>query len=832
MQAVIMAGGEGTRLRPLTSSLPKPLVPLINEPMVVHIVKLLKKHHISNVVLTLQFLPNLIRNYLGDGKDFGITPFYSVEEIPLGTAGSVKKAQEFLKGSFVVISGDILTDINLSQAIEFHEKKKALATIVLKRVENPLEFGIVITDKDGRIERFLEKPGWGEVFSDTINTGIYILEPEVLEEIPVDTNFDFSKDLFPKLLSKGAPLFGYIADGYWCDVGGIEQYIKAHHDILEGKVDVEMPGFTMKENIWIDEGVEIDEKANLKGPILIGRYSKIEAGAKILPYTVIGNNIVVKEGAKLERAIIWDNTYIGPYSNLESCVVGRNCDILSSVRVEEGSTIGDNCSLKVGAVINPGVKIFPFKVVEEGALISQHIIWESKGSRVLFGTIGVSGLINLDITPEFANRLAMAFGNLFPKGIYLTTSRDPTRSARMIKRSIISALNATGVNVRDLRTCPPPVNRFDIVSGHSSGGLHVRALPFDPDSIAINFFNEKGIDIDESTCRSIERLFARGEFRRVFYTEIGEIMFPFRTIEFYNRSLIDAINIKEIKEFSPKLVVDYSFGEISRITSPFFSSLGCELIALNTFAGEDRIVTTQAHFEESLKKLGKAVGMFGADLGVIIGSSAERVFLVDDRGRQISHSSMLILLITLISELKGKGKIVVPVVTTDVVDEIAARNHCEVIKTKISQSALMSEAKKRGMIFAGDEGGGYIFPEFLPAYDAMMTLSKLLELLSEAKVPISKLISRLPKYYINQKRMSCSWAQKGLVMRELAERFKGYETDMTDGIKIIKGKRDWVLVLPEPDEPSIKIYAEGKSPREAKQNIDEIAKIINELLGR
>ncbi len=242
MKAVIMAGGFGTRLRPLTCNTPKPMVPLANKPMMHHIVDLLKQHGITDLIASLFFFPDVITCYFGDGSRFGVTMKYVRADADYGTAGSVRNATYGMNERIMVISGDVLTDFDLTAAIRFHEEKKAKATIVLTHAKNPLQFGVVITAADGKITRFLEKPSWGEVFSDTINTGIYILEPEVLEMIPYREDYDFSKDLFPLLLRQDAGLYGCVADGYWRDIGNLNEYQDAHIDILNGVVKVETPG--------------------------------------------------------------------------------------------------------------------------------------------------------------------------------------------------------------------------------------------------------------------------------------------------------------------------------------------------------------------------------------------------------------------------------------------------------------------------------------------------------------------------------------------------------------------------------------------------------------
>ena len=342
-----MAGGEGTRLRPMTANQPKPLLPVVNKPIMEHVLLLLKRHGFTETVVTVQFLASLVRNYFGDGEDVGMSLQYATEEMPLGTAGSVKNAEDELRADpFLVISGDALTDIDLSALVRYHKKNGALVTVALTRVPNPLEFGIIIVDEDGRIQRFLEKPTWGQVFSDTVNTGIYVMEPEVLAEVPAGVSVDWSSDVFPQLLKSGAPLYGWIADGYWEDVGSHESYLKAQADVLSGRVEAEIGGFEVSPGVWIREGAEVDPEALLSGPLCVGDYAKIEAGAQLREFTVVGSNVVVKEGAFLHRAVVHNNVYVGQGTTLRGCVIGKNTDVMGSARIEEGAVIGDECVIE------------------------------------------------------------------------------------------------------------------------------------------------------------------------------------------------------------------------------------------------------------------------------------------------------------------------------------------------------------------------------------------------------------------------------------------------------------------------------------------------------
>ncbi|MFM7068557.1 MAG: sugar phosphate nucleotidyltransferase, partial [Actinomycetes bacterium] len=361
VKAVIMAGGEGTRLRPLTSNSPKPMLPLVNRPMMEHIVELLGRHGISDIVVTVAFMPNAIRNYFGDGSEFGVRMVYASEETPLGTAGSVRNAMAELDDTFLVISGDVLTDVDLTAVVDFHQARHALATIGLVRVENPLEYGIVIAHDDGSIERFLEKPTWGQVFSDTINSGIYVLEPEIFDWIEPDAQVDFSGDVFPALLEAGKPLFGAVAEGYWEDVGTLDSYLRAHKDILDGRVRVTIPGFEVADGVFVGEGAEIHPDAQVTGPAVVGDNCIIDAGARLREYSVLGTAVRMRPDGEMQRSVVHDNAFLGEAVKLRGTVVGRAADLRRNVRCEEGAVLGDEVFVGEDAVVSGDVKVYPFK---------------------------------------------------------------------------------------------------------------------------------------------------------------------------------------------------------------------------------------------------------------------------------------------------------------------------------------------------------------------------------------------------------------------------------------------------------------------------------------
>lgn len=374
MKAIIMAGGKGTRLRPLTSNQPKPMISIVNKPCMEHIVNLLKRHGFEEIVTTLGFMPEVIEDYFGDGSYWGVKIEHSIEEEPMGTAGSVKLAEDKLTGRFVVVSGDALTDADLSKAVEFHEKSGAEATLVLQQVDDPSEFGIVVVNDEGKVERFLEKPDPEEVFSYTANTGIYVLEPGILEEIPVGEEYDFADDLFPKLLDEGRPVYGYVTEkAYWEDIGNIDQYLDAQRAVLGGEVKgIEIPGERHDGDVYLGEGVEAPEDA-LEGPVVLGDGVRISPGARVGPYTLLGEGVFVDPGAQVVGSTVAAGSSIEEGAELNGALVGRSCRVRAHSRLSQGSTFGDNVEVGEKAIVEAGASISSGKSVEDGAVVTGDI---------------------------------------------------------------------------------------------------------------------------------------------------------------------------------------------------------------------------------------------------------------------------------------------------------------------------------------------------------------------------------------------------------------------------------------------------------------------------
>jgi mannose-1-phosphate guanylyltransferase/phosphomannomutase len=832
MKAVVMAGGEGSRLRPLTSTRPKPLAPVANKPVMHHIVDLLRKHGVTEIVATLHYLADEIENYFGDGSDFGVRMRYVVEDSPLGTAGAVKMAEPYLKDErFFIISGDALTDIDLAAMDAYHVANGSAATIALKRVSNPLEFGVVVTDGRGRITRFLEKPSWGEVFSDTINTGIYILEPGIFDLMEIGRAYDFSQDLFPKMLYDGKPLYGSITTDYWTDIGNLQQYAEANYDALNGHVRIEMPGKQIARNIWIGEGTTVHPEAKIVGPACIGRNVTIEHDAIIEELTTIGDSTIVAPHAKLHRVTCWEDGYIGEHAELTDCTIADRNIIKDRVTVHEGVVMGRGCTIGSSSTINGNVKLWPDKTVASGAIVSMSLIYGVKWPGSLFGSDGVSGLANIEITPEFALKLGQAYGSVLKPGQTVMTSRDTHPAARIINRCVISGLLSVGINVLDLRAYPTPTARYAVRS-QGNAGVHTRVSPRDPSNFLIEFINSDGINIDKGVRRKIENLFFREDFRRTAMENVGQLDFPVRLLEAYTNGFIGALGGSSTRrERKLRVVIDYVFGNAALILPRILGKLGVDSIALNAYFDESRETSFSSDRPRHLEQLANVTTSLRADCGILLDHDGESLTLVDEKGQVVENSALLGLLTLLVSRAQPGARIAVPLMAPSALEAVAAENGAEIIRTHSDRREVMSLAAQdeAAISVAFSSYQEVMFPEFQPAFDGLYAAAKTIDLLGRQDHALSALVDSLPKWHMASRRVQSPWERKGQIMRRLIDETNGAPMEMTEGLRV---GRDggWVLVLPSASDPTFDVYAEGATADQAQRYADELSEKITELV--
>lgn len=833
MRAVLMAGGSGTRLRPLTCDLPKPMVPILNRPIAEHIVNLLKRHNITEIIATLHYLPDVMRDYFQDGSDFGVQMTYAVEEDqPLGTAGCVKNIAELLDETFLVISGDSITDFDLKGAIEFHKQKGSKATIVLTRVPNPIEFGVVITDENQRIRRFLEKPSTSEIFSDTVNTGTYILEPEVLEYLPLNQESDFSKDLFPLLLEKDEPMYGYVASGYWCDVGHLDAYREAQYDGLHGKVKLDFAYEEKSPGVWVGQNTFIDPSAKIQAPALIGSNCRIGPRVEIEAGTSIGDNATVGADADLKRPIVWNGAIVGEEAHLRACVIARGTRVDRRAHVLEGAVVGSLSTIGEEAQISPGVRVWPSKKIESGATLNINLIWGHTAQRNLFGQRGVSGLANIDITPEFAVKLGAAYGSTLQPGSQITVSRDQRSISRMASRSLIAGLMSVGVNVQNLEATAIPVARTIVPTLNVAGGIHVRVHPDRSDHLLIEFFDEHGIDISKTREKKIEGAYFKEDLRRAQIHEIGNVSYPSQVIDTYSTSFEKRLNIEAIRYSNSKVVIDYGYAVSGAVLPQLLGKFGCDAVVLN--ASLSQTAPTMADREVLLSQLGHVVEALKATFGVQVSANGEQLILVDEAGSAIRGETLTALMVHIILTAHPRGTVVVPVNASSAVEQLARRHDGRVIRTKANPTALMEACHTNSNVVLGGSGDmGFIFPQLHPGFDAMFCIAKLIEMLTVQERSLGQIRADLPRVCHRTQTVRCPWTVKGALMRHLVETHPAENLELVDGVKILSPQHDsWVLVLPDAGEPLVHVFANSDDRGWVDETLREYRAHVQEFVDQ
>lgn len=810
MKAVVMVGGKGTRLRPLTCIIPKPMVPLLNRPMMEHVVGLLRKHDIDDLLVTLCYLPEAIENHFGDGLQFGVSMSYYREEKPLGTAGSVKSVARHLDGTFVVTAGDVLTDIDLSSAVDFHRRAGAMATLVLTRVSNPLEYGVVMTDKDGRITRFLEKPSWGEVFSDTVNTCIYVLEPDCLGYFERDVAFDFSKDLFPLMLANRDPLFGYVAEGYWSDIGNLDQYRQSHYDALNGRLCLEIPGMKVADGIWVGEGCDIHPDAVLEAPVIVGADCVIGAKTTIGQFSVIDDRTTIREDVSVKRSIVWESAQIGDGAQLRGTIICNKCTVRERASLYEGSVLGAGSSLGADSVVKQAARIWPGKTIDELVTVNDSVVWAERSSRRLFGSCGVSGLINVDLTPEFASKVASAYGADVVRSGRVCISNDPSAAARMLKRAMVAGLMSAGIHALDLGALTTAISRYATRTLDVSGGIHVRLDRQVLGNAVIEFFDSAGINIDKGTERKIENAYYSEDFGRAGVDRLGELSYLPQLVERYLQHLLSHINVRTIQERRIKVVISTEPGCLSLVLPAMLNRLGCEVIA------------TDPEGTDMTRAIGHQVVKERASLGVSVGENGDTLSLVDETGHTLTEMELYSLVTLVQLRLSKDNTIAVPVSAPNAVDEIAHRTGAKVDRTS---SSIRTQIEK-ALVHLDPEAPN-------PIYDSIVTLARIIEYFAEAKVKLSEVVSELPVSHMDRQTVPCSWEAKGRVMRTLIEEYAEDEgiPQLIEGVKVGKGS-NWSYILPDPDKPLCHVYSEALSDEDANSLSMAYADRISQLQVR
>lgn len=516
MKAVIMAGGEGTRLRPLSLGSPKPMTPLLGRPVMEHIINLLKNHGIDDICVTLCYKPQGVMDYFGSGSRLGVRLTWFTEDEPLGTAGSVKNCMEHLGDEdFLVIGGDCVCDLDLTRLAEFHRERGAAATLGLYRHKTPLEYGLVLTGRDGKVERFVEKPGWGQVFTDQINTGIYILSPAAMERVPSGEALDFGKDLFPALLREGAPLYGLPLEGYWRDMGDCKAYLDCVCDALSGKVRLDMGLPRREAGVW--SARPLPEGLNLVPPCWIGEGASLGEGCLIGPHTVLERGASVGERSMVQRSVLLENAAVGSRATLYGAILCKDASVRKGAVLNEGAVLGENALAEEDAILLERVRLWPGQTAPAGCRLARSVTSGSQKGALRFGDGGViRGVLGEDLGPEALLTLGSILGAEGRLGI----GCSPTPGAGMLARAAAAGAAAAGGEVLTHALSSPvqgagaavfcelPLSLFV----EESGGI-----------VYLHFFNKDGLPLGRARERKLEQALLQGELRRVRGGQVGRM---------------------------------------------------------------------------------------------------------------------------------------------------------------------------------------------------------------------------------------------------------------------------------------------------------------------
>lgn len=499
LKSVIMAGGAGTRLRPLTCEMPKPLSPIAGNPCIFYILNLLKSHGIDEACITLQYRGDDIRRAAEQVHELAL--HYPEEKQPLGTAGSVANCREFLDGDFIVISGDCICDFDLTAAAAYHYSHGGIATIVLTKVKNPLEYGVAVTDDNGVITRFIEKPSWSRAYSDTVNTGIYIFSQEIFDYIPKDKPSDFSKDVFPALMKKSVPIHGYIADGYWCDIGSLSAFMQCNYDVLGGLLRYRPVIAALSEKrVTNPAGAEITE------PVYIGKNVSAD-GAHIGPYTVVGDGCVIGKGSRIENSILFDGTAVGKGSSLRSCII-CGAKLGSEVSAGEFSVVGKGSEIGAKTIISAGVRVYPDNIISPGSFIRNTVVEGIQSFLYDEGTITSDAGSTSDISAFV--RIGAAAASVLKKNIAIGVGKS--RSSKYLLSpalALCSGALSVSSDSFDLGECDINIFRYAVREYGFGGGIYISA---EDKRTELTLMQSDGLPFCRENERAFESAFASGEY--------------------------------------------------------------------------------------------------------------------------------------------------------------------------------------------------------------------------------------------------------------------------------------------------------------------------------
>ncbi len=771
LHAIIMAGGEGTRLRPLTSDTPKPMVPILGKPVLSYALQLLKRHQMTEIGVTLQYLPERISRAFGSGAKEGVHLHYFREHEPLGTAGGVLKAasgRQAPTDAFAVLSGDGLTDCDLTEAMRFHREKKALATLVLTRVRDPLSYGVVMADDEGRVRRFVEKPGWGEVYSDTINTGIYLLSPEVLSYIWSDKPCDFGKDLFPMLVKAEKPVYAFVSDCYWCDIGDQAAYVRSQSDFLLGKVNLSAGAF-------VAETAQIDPTAKIDGPVYLGAGARVGAHAQLSECAVIGMNASVGAHARVARSVVWEDAVIGNTAQLRGAVIGRGAQVGAGASAMEESALGDGAVLGARAVLDQGAKVWPGKRIDPCMRIKENLVWDGAARPAISaGQVEASD-------PAAACLLAAAWGEA-SEAECVALAHDGSPEGVALCHVAAGSLVSQGRRVSMLGQAALPVLRTAQRLLKIDAGIYIEQKK-------LTLTDKLGGIPGRATQRKVESLVVRQDYPRPFSRRVVRPETVQDAEAMYVATLAASVQMGTSDDVRPQIAVfvktQYQAGLVVRV--------------LRALGIRGRVSLDEPSIESW-------------ETGFILSADSETVSAFDSHGAPDEARQPLLAY----AALDG-GEWIARMDATASLEALAEARGAAVKRVSAAREAWADALIKADI------------RQFDLMFDGIYRMLMITSLLTRAKTTLRGLLSQLPAIYQYQERIECALPDRGRLLRLLAE--AETKAELSGGLRVARPK-GYITVNPDEREAEMVIVGEAANMEAAKELCGELMDRLRKAMAK
>jgi len=786
LKAIIITDSEGNRLRPLTCTSPKAMLPVLGRPLCEHTLRLLRRHGITDITF--------ITGYCGDA----VKKYFEKLELP-GVFISFAERKDLEKiistDDAVIISGSLLTDFDIEKLLLYHDAKGSVLTAVTRIKTDFPEYGTVKTDSTALVTDFARSTSLEHTLPANCISGILV----VSKNAPVK---DYKNVwLYAKhLLENGAPVYSYPASDYIADICDIDSYFKATRDFLDKKINLPFLYDEKEPGVWVAPDATVEQGSVIVPPVFIGSKSIIERGVRLEAYSVIGKETLVGSGAGIKRSIIMDNAKIGSGSTIRNAVICKNSEagfesaLYEKSILAEGSVIGKHCTLR------PGVRIWPGKFIEDESIVSSNIIWENTAPRSLFSEGCVTGRINGEITPEFAARLGLATGRLL--GGKIAVSGDRGGGSSMIKNAIISGIQSSGMTAYDFGEQPLPITRSGIRFYSLSGGLSLSTFKRDGAwFVSIDVINSSGANIETDELKKLEEYVSSGDIPRVIAPSINEAEYLFEYKLYYLKQLINSTSKKGL---GAKLLIHCPGAWGEELLKSAAADLECEF----TFTGHH-----DPHFLSEQMKSGNY------DIGVIIDYKCEALTLITKDGVILSEFDYAALVSLIIMKSFPSAVIYTPFSSPDSIEELASKYNATVHRTELSPPNIMNElSKKEETMF---------LQQFIYRFDAVGALIKLLDFLHTSSVTLSELLTEIPKSYVINTSVCCPGLKQPETVTKLSKKYTGERLGSSDSIRL-SFENGWVIIVPKKNQSAIHVISHGLSEEYAR----EIADICTDFITK